>query len=294
MLELLDRGRVPAGRGASAVLISREQDLRRHIAELTREFEVASPGGEERGPDLSPGRLVAREALLQAQESYADLLLEIRERAPRHALLVSRSSSSWQDVAGRLAADEAFIEYLTDERGSLAFVITPDTVVSVDLGVSQRELARLVDFARSTLAPRNAARLDSLWRAPLRLLYQDLMAPVESTGLLRNARRLVIVPHAELHYLPFAALLSTETGRFLVERYDLTVTPSATIWLALAARRELRPTSGLLAYAPRPDLLPASRREVEGLAALAGGDARIVVGRGATEAAFLREAPGRG
>jgi CHAT domain-containing protein len=117
-----------------------------------------------------------------------------------------------------------------------------------------------------------------------------LIAPIEEAGLLAGTTRLVIVPHAELHYLPFAALLDRD-GRFLVQRYEIAVTPSASVWLALGDRSTGRVATGVLAFAPRPDALPASRQEVAAIARLAGAD--VLTGGAATESAFRREAPSR-
>jgi CHAT domain-containing protein len=47
----------------------------------------------------------------------------------------------------------------------------------------------------------------------------------------------------------------------------------------------------VLAFAPRPDALPASQREVAAIAQLAGAD--VLTGSAASEAAFRRDAPGR-
>src|SRR5258708_12760810 len=121
----------------------------------------------------------------------------------------------------------------------ISFVVTSDTIAVLDLGTRRQELARLVDFTRAVLTPRPPLRdaergSDSLWRAPLRRLHAKLIAPVEATGLLAGKSRLVLVPHAELQYLPFAALLDT-TGRFLVHRSPLRPTPSASAWFPLAA-----------------------------------------------------------
>jgi CHAT domain-containing protein/tetratricopeptide (TPR) repeat protein len=294
MLELLAQGRVSAPPDTAAELIGREQDLRRHIAELSQTLETS---GEEktpiRGPEVSAASSVTREALARAQESYADLLLEIRERAPRHAALVSREGANWRDVARRLAPDEAFIEYLVSDASSLAFVVTRDTVAAVELGADRHSLARTIDFVRGTLAPRGSPRLDSLWRAPLRQLHQRLIAPLEQTGLLAGKSRLTLVPHADLHYLPFAALVDAITGRFLVEKYEIVVTPSAAVWLALGSRPAGRAKDGMLALAPRPDALPASRQEVAAISRVGGTDARVMVGGAATEEAFRREAPTR-
>ena len=237
---------------------------------------------------------VNREALLHAQASYAELLLEIRELAPRHSALVSRETAAWQNVAGHLAPDEAFIEYLVSEASALAFVVTRDTVVAFTLGVGRRDLAQSVDFVRGTLTPRGSVGLDSLWRTPLRQLHRDLIAPIEASGLLAGKTRLIIVPHAELHYLPFAALLGGEgRGHYLVERYQVMVTPSASVWLALGARTPDHATAGVLAFAPQPGALSASLGEVAAISRLGGADTRVVRGPAATEAAFRREAPTR-
>src|SRR5256885_716827 len=161
---------------------------------------VAPP---RRGSDVGVNAGTSRESLLRAQETYADLLLEARERAPRHATLVAPDVATWQSVARRLSPDAAFIEYLVSDSTTLAFVVTSDTIAVLDLGTRRQELARLVDFTRGVLTPRS----DSLWRAPLRRLHAALIAPVEATGLLAGKSRLVLVPHVELQYLPFAALM---------------------------------------------------------------------------------------
>ncbi|PYO36285.1 MAG: hypothetical protein DMD74_04780 [Gemmatimonadetes bacterium] len=233
------------------------------------------------------------EALLHEQAAYADLLLEMRDQAPRHAALLSPPAVTWRDVATRLASDEALVEYLVSDSGSTAFVVTRDTVAAVDLGASRRDLRRLVQFARGTLeGPHLLAGGEALWRGPLRSLHQFLIAPLEETALLAGKARLIFVPHAELHYLPFAALLDSR-GRFLIERYEVVETPSAAVWLALGDRRPARSTAGVLAFAPRPDALPGSRQEVATIARLAGTDAQVLTGADASEAAFRRDAPSR-
>ena len=286
MLELMARGRIAAPAGAAPELVVLEQDLRRRISGLTDELGGAR--GPIRGVEIDGATGSAREDLLQAQDAYAALLLEMRERAPRHASLVSPSIAGWRDVARRLGPDEVMIEYLVSDSGSLAFVVRADTLAVVDLGIARRDLAPLVVFAREMLeAPR--ARSDSLWRGSFRRLHGHLIAPVERTGLLARASRLVLVPHAELHYLPFAALLGDDGP--LVGRYEIVTTPSATVWLALGDRPSRPPGTGVLAMAPRPEALPGSRREVEAVARLAGADVQTMLGARASEPGFLAAAP---
>ncbi len=293
MLEMLARGRVGARPGIPPELVAREQDLRRQVAELTGRLEGPPTRIESvRGPDLSVAPDATREALVRAQETYSEFLLELKERAPDHAALIAPLPTTWRDVARQLPPDAAMIEYLLGDSVTLAFVITRDTVSAVTLDLGRRELARLVEFARGTLG-QHPERGDSLWQAPMRRLYQGLMAPLEEDGLLSGKRRLILIPDGELHYLPFAALLtSTRPAHFLVERYELAMAPSASVWLALGARAHAAGGAGVLAFAPRPEALPGSDREASAIGQRLGAETRVLRRLDASEAAFRRDAPG--
>ena len=115
------------------------------------------------------------------------------------------------------------LEYLVGDSSTIVFAIANDSLRIVEIDVGRRTLESLVDFVRGTMA-RPAAAASSAraaWRAPLHRLHEYLIAPVERAGVLIGARRLIIVPHAELHYLPFAASSDCGTRRFLIERYDV-------------------------------------------------------------------------
>jgi CHAT domain-containing protein len=96
------------------------------------------------------------------------------------------------------------------------------------------------------------------------------------------------VPHAELTYLPFAALRDGE-GRYVAERYVVMHLPAAS---ALPALRAARSRHGVparaSAFAPFPRELPASTGEVEAIAESIA-DVRTLDGARASERA-LREA----
>src|SRR5881394_672095 len=296
MLDLLARGRITTSPDTAQDLVVREQDLRRRIGELTHDLENADIADQTlRGSDEALSASMTRETLARAQEAYAEILLEAREGAPRHAALVAPDVVAWQSVARRLTPEQAFIEYLVSDSTTLAFVVTSDSIAVLDLGTRRQELARLVDFTRAVLTPRPPLRdaergSDSLWRAPLRRLHATLVAPVEATGMLAGKSRLVLVPHVELQYLPFAALMDT-AGRFLVQRYELAMTPSASVWIALGDRPAGAPGGAVLAFAPQPATLPGSSQEVAAIRRVAGSDAQVLTGDAATESAFRRLGP---
>jgi len=303
MLDLLARGRVERPAVGDSSLLSREQDLRRRIGELTDNLDGANRAASAlRGPDLSDSLSgVSREALARAQEQYAQLLLELRDDGAPHALIVREEVASWRDIAGRLAPGEALLEYLTSDSTTVVFVVTPDTLLVVDLNVGRDILESLIDFARGTLVrpqshvARQASRAP--WRAPLRRLHQHLVAPIEMAGALAGVRQIILVPHAELNYLPFAALVrGGDRDQFLIERYDISYTPSASVWMRLGQRNRVqedaRPRAeGVLALAPRARTLPGSREEVEAIGAMYGRQATVLTDGAASEQAFRVAAP---
>ena len=282
MLAMLARGRVRARHEAS----DREQDLRRRIGELTNEIEAAgSEAGDRREPMLAQRSVdAAREALDATQKAYADLLLELRESDPEYADLVSAEPVDWRSVARRLKPDEIFLQYLLTESASTVFVVTDDTVEALDLGIRRAELANLVDFARRAMDRPEGSTLSSLGRAPLRRLHHHLIEPVERAGYLVGRRTLVIIPHAELHLLPFGALRASDPlDRFLVERFDLVYAPSASAWARLGERVAPKRAPSVLALAPHTARLPGSAAEVASIRAVYGRRATVLTDAAASE-----------
>jgi CHAT domain-containing protein len=294
MLDLLARGRVAWSRAGGDSLTGREQDLRRRITELTRRLESPEAGSPGlRGPPLSaPASGAVLEALASAQRAYSDLLLTMRTAKPEYATLVGGAIASWRDVSSRLSPSEALLEYLVSDSTTLAFVVTADTLAALDLGVDRRTLVGVIDFARGLLAHPARPGAPVPWQAPLQRLYRVLIEPIEATGLLARAQTLLIAPHGELHYLPFAALRVPGTPKqFLVERYRLASVPSASVWLRLRERPAASGDGSVLALAPRPDALPGSRMEVATIGRIYGDRAHMLVGVEASRLAFQDAAP---
>ena len=296
MLDLLARGRV-GERGPLGKLAIREQDLRRRIGELTLQTEGPQPGAAETQVlrDPAPAEEApepAAEEVARLQKAYGELLLEIRRADPSYAALVRGETVSVRAVMAALAPDEALLEYLVGDSTTLVFVVTADTLAALDLELSHEALAAQVDFARSRLASPKEETARRAWRPPLRRLYRQLLEPVEANGLLAGKRRLIIAPHAELHYLPFSALVRPgPPEQPLIERYLIEYVPSASVWLRLRGRPEPAPGGGILALAPRAKALPGSRAEVAAIRRIYGERAQTLAGSPATEHAFRTLAP---
>jgi CHAT domain-containing protein len=124
-------------------------------------------------------------------------------------------------------------------------------------------------------------------------LYDQLIAPV--ADLLPADRPLAVVPDGALAAVPFAALVSPSSGRYLIEDRDITVSPSLELLKLTTARLRRHPLSIGRALAAgdagSPDderrlpPLPGARREAEIIANLYGG--QPLVGEALSQTAFL-------
>ena len=296
MLSLLNRGRVLTT-AADDTTREREQDLRHRITDLTSALLDSAGSGTLRGANVSaPAFAGLREALDSAQRAYGALLLEMHEANPDYTRLVRAETAGWHDVAANLGPDEALVEYLITDSMSVAFVVRPHGLTSVDLHVSRHSLSTLVEFARANLTKPDDAAARSLLRAPLRRLYLELVAPMER--YLDGVNALIIVPHGDLNYLPFAALLRPSPmsaqahEQFLIERYALSYAPSASVWVkATTHSGAASPSHRVVAFAPQATALPATRREVDVIGRLYGANATVLTGAAASEHAFRVSAP---
>ena len=291
MRELLARGAVAPPPGLDRALALRERELRRHIDELERGPLLAAGNGTLRdlaGPIAEPA---ADEAIATARSEHTLMLETLGATAPPYAGLVTLSRVDHREVASRLRRDEALLEYLVTDSLTLLFIVTTDSTAVVSIPAGRRELAAAVDFTRAAIEATTATDAREPWRPPLRRLHRLLIAPAEGAGLLRGVRSLLIAPHAELHYLPFAALLSGSGDTYLVERYDIAYVPSAAIWMELGSRPRVSANGGILALAPFPGSLPGSRDEVRAIGRLFGKGANVVVGSGATESVLRNDGP---
>jgi CHAT domain-containing protein/Tfp pilus assembly protein PilF len=290
MLDLLARGRISGSGSAAGGLTAREQTLRHRISELTAELEGSESIAALRGPEVATRDLnVVREALAAAQRRYAALLLELRERSPEYATLVAAETAPVRDIMAQLAPEEALLEFLLSDSASVVFVVTADTVTTIDLNVDRKAVAGLVDFVRGTMVrPVRPGPSRDLWKAALRRLHQQLIQPVEEAGLLHGKRRLLIAPHAELHYLPFDALVTEQSDRFLIEQYETSYVPSASVWVRLRERTSGDGLERVLALAPRDRALPGSRDEVEAIERIFENRTTAFVGSDATERVLAR------
>ena len=289
-LDLLARAPRPEKLTSTTSARRREASLRQQVAQL-RSDRLTLRLDHRSIPDPTAGTgLIGRRSgeLRNAEARHAQLLRQMAVTDPGYTALARGETISWREVVARLGPEEVLVEYLVSDSTTLAFVVRRTGVTVLDLRIAGGELASAIEFARASLADPDRRPGTMHWRHPLRRLHRELIAPLDRSGLLAGAQRLIVIPHAELHYLPFAALIRAGAeDRFLVEQYEIEYAPSASVWVKLGVRaRSARDDRKVLALAPRRQSLVGSRAEVAAIRAGYGTRADVWTDSDASEIRF--------
>jgi CHAT domain-containing protein len=170
-----------------------------------------------------------------------------------------------QQLHAALGMDTALIEYFVLDDCIVICVVVANSVKVVRVPVQDSALAvQQCRFQIEVLrhrAPALATHEDVLLKrasAHLVRLHGLLIAPIQH--LIERCARLVIVPHAHLHYVPFAALMQDFVP--LCERHEIVIAPSATLLMSCVARPASRWQSALVVGAADAKI-PEVAREVD-------------------------------
>jgi CHAT domain-containing protein/Flp pilus assembly protein TadD len=135
----------------------------------------------------------------------------------------------------------ALLEYVMGRDRSFLFVATRESLHSYRLP-PKREIELLVRELRAALAS-PSRREFGRYVSAARRLYDLLLAP--AAEILRGQHRLLIAPDGALYHLPFEALIGDGAGgrqrgyrdpRYLLNRWAISYTPSASVLAGLRAR----------------------------------------------------------
>jgi CHAT domain-containing protein/tetratricopeptide (TPR) repeat protein len=272
--------------GATGDLAEADRLLRR-IDYLTERLRGADT---IRSPDrsmalASDARSIAGKISAMRAE-YEDMMKRAARGDPRGASLLGVARTDARAVRGALRPGEALLDYLVTPKKLFVFVVTRDTIVSVERPVKLDDLVNRVLLAEQILSSRNA----SSDREVVRALNELLMQPVENEPAMRGVTAVVIVPHSVLAYMPFAALIGSD-GRRLIEKWTLVTLPSASSLPILRAEHAAGYAGQSMIFAPFPDELVGTRAEAASVSR-ATSSRSVFVGSSATEGQ-LRSALGR-
>lgn len=275
-LQMIGNRRV-GGRGADPRLV-READIqRRRIAAMDQSVRTAA--SQQEATHL-------KRELVAARREYEALMVRVKISNPEYAALTTVETLPVDVIQKELPDGTTLIDYFVSGNGVHAWIIDRESLSHVRLPIDAAGLHRLTCWTRQfrprqdDVDPRgvrvpaagcgDAATADEA--------YAMLITPLHAK--IRH-QRLLIVPHRELHYVPFAALHDAKRNRYLIEDYTIVYAPSATAWGFLRRRQPAVSDRALVLGDPAGSIgsLEGAKREATmvasrlGTTALLGTDA---------------------
>ncbi len=256
------------------------EGLLRRIDWLVERLRAADtiPRKERGGAELANVSALETQ-LAAARREYESLTERFQSSDPRASALLAGTRPKLHDVQHALSADEALIQFFLASDRLVTFVVTRDTVEVVQTPVSSDDVSSRVRLAID--AARHPPADDSAAQPIFRKLHALLIGPAEKTRLLLGKHTLILVPHASLVHLPFAALVEPG-GRYLVERYAILTLSSAAVLPAIRLSRPPAEGQRASVFAPFPRQLPGSLTEATVVRNSVNGT-RAYLGAAATE-----------
>lgn len=208
------------------------------------------------GRGLSAADREAARSELKRLDTEADgIRLQTQRSDPTLAGSHHPGFASLEQVRRSLGSDEAL----------LSFQVAPAKDLAGDFGggswllVSTQAATRVYPLAGRTELRSNVESFNGLFAArdgsdaevPAAAFYQKLLGDALA-ALPKGIRRLVIVPDDALHRLPFAALRQKPKGKPLAARFQISLVPSATLWLLWRQDRSPAVGKPALVYADPP------------------------------------------
>jgi CHAT domain-containing protein len=257
---------------ADRPLVEKLLDLRSRRDYLYRRWE-SQHDGQQRGRTLMEGEQSgARQEVLDLEDQITKLWHQLLIRNADYAQEASLHTVRTEPAQPYLSPDTLLIEYFVVRGQLVAFLVTAEGVQSrqLDCPLSAiHSLLRLLWLNLRSVPRSSPDRLDALTanaRGLLQQLHECLFAPLADD--LDPYRRLTLVPHGPLHYLPFHALHDGE--RYLLQRWEIHYLPGSS-FMRYAAKAP-KTGAGLLAVGHSDDgRLPHAVQEAGSVAELFDG-----------------------
>jgi len=289
--EVTERGRARAfldllgnqttlSKGRTRALVAEEVRLRARLAEATAEVEDTDASGDA---------AQVRGSVEAANREYRAFLDRVRTESLEQASLMSVEPVTLAEIQGLLPEGTTLLEYLVGNNDTVVWAVERQGMQVVRIPGDRPSLVAEVRAYRTAIA--RQAPLPQI-HAAAEQLYRRLLQPIRDSI---HGKRVVIVPHDVLHYLPFNALRAPD-GRWTVEEFALSTLPSASVLRFLDAKAAGASERALVVG--NPDLgpalaLPWAEREAR-LVGQQQQHATVLVEGDATEAQVKRLIEGAG
>lgn len=267
-LDLSIRVRVPSDRQ----LVEELNHLRRERDRLSRRWETDEKS-RERGWMLSTDdRRVAQQEVLDLEKQITDKWHRLLVRNADYAREASLHTVHIEHPQPHLPNDALLLEYFVVHGKPIAFLVTAEDVQAHRLDRDLATICSLMQLLWLNLraVPRSTqGQVESLTanaKGLLQQIHQCILNPL--TEALNPYRKLILVPHGPLHYLPFHALYDGTS--YLLERFEICYLPGSS-FLRYCKEAEVTDSGSLSIGHSDGSRLPYAVEEARSVAALLDG-----------------------
>jgi CHAT domain-containing protein len=247
-------------------------DVEQSIYDLAIDFAQSKKQNPRQSFEYS--ELSRARSLLDAMQQ--NVQVSELEDGPELRLPSTFTTLALSDIQQQMPPQAQIVQYAVLDNKLFIWLVTPATMTLKEVPLDSKALSHMVrEYVQAVNSP--STSMEAAVEKGARELYNILIEPVEP--LLDKTKLLCIVPDKILHYVPFAALVSAATGRYLVQDFWLERSPSSTVFVNCsnqAKRRTVDARERLLSVGdpsfdddefPSLRPLPAAGREAAAVAA---------------------------
>ncbi len=200
-----------------------------HQVELKHRSANRGAVQDDDGRSLPSVDIAKLETVLKERQTQYDVILDrMVKNTPQLARLIASQPAALDAVGKALAHDGSeMLAYVVLENQLIIWHIGSDSMHVRSVFLSRSALKEKIERVRESLVDPTRPYDQKTARE----LYLYLIAPMLPWI---KSDHLVIVPHEDLHYLPFQALEIEQGERYLGESFQISYAPSATVLVTLA------------------------------------------------------------
>ena len=220
--------------------------LRRQIPSLDRQLHMLEADPDEEELLQQQRRSQTKTALKKARNELDEVLKKIQSIDPTFTLTQSVSSITFTEIQALIDEDTAIIEWHMLDQITLAFIITKNQIqpilYSIESGKLLDAISSYFEFFVETEAFTNNVAVKKLLSTKWQALREGLeLDQIFSLLQPRNLKKLILVPHRFLHFLPLHALPLTD-GRCLLDHFEAGVSYVPSCQLLQVLQRNQKPS----------------------------------------------------
>lgn len=252
LAETLAESRARRFAGIPALILEKERKYKEELdfydTLLEKEYRIGSSDPETKNRIKN---LETRYYTLKTE--YNRFIADFEKQYPRYyELKFDTAPITLPELQHALPSDAAILEYFVGRDFFTVFVVTSQRVEAVSLPILEDFNATVEKFFLSIKKIEVETFLNYSHS-----LYQNLIAPVKD--LLRDKRRLIIIPHSGLYYVPFEALSRKKPSSqkfqdadFLIKHFTISYHYSARLWRQAIMNNNENPARDLsfIGFAP--------------------------------------------